>query len=127
MDELIYKSVSGTPYDIALVFYSLWKHVFKFFVQQNGKQLWYHYCESEKNWKPCPSGSKIRLKMSTDFYDEYMKMYYHYYKKSIENIDRTQYQNISKNFLDIAKKLKCPHFKATLEQELKDLYTTHEL
>lgn len=113
MENLILKSLNQLPYDIAVVFYNMFKDKYKFTNKE-----WYKR-DGDGNWNTV-QGSEIRLLISTKLHDEYIILLRKY---APDNYERSRCFEIFQRLAEVSNKLKIPKHKKDIEHELKDLFS----
>lgn len=119
--HLILHSLTGTPYDIALVVYQMFKDEFAFV----GKKGWYHFLNH--HWETSYNGTALSLKLSTDVFAEYQRVIT-YYQKKLQDLDedkkeeREKIKETIKELEDITHLLKTTVSKSHIMKELSELF-----
>jgi P4 family phage/plasmid primase-like protien len=121
MSNLIYNSLNESHYDIASVVHYMFKY--DFVCASIKLNQWYEF--RNHRWMPCDSGHKLRSKISTQVYKEYMTAAAQWANKaSLEEDENAQKacSEKSKKFSTIALKLKQTNFKENIMKECRELF-----
>lgn len=120
INSLIIKSLSMSHYDIALVIYKMFKYQFVCAGIRN--KLWYEF--KDHRWHQCDSGYSLRIKISTEVWQEYANASNMLQTKAIQSNeeDQQRIQEQSKKLMEISMKLKNSNFKENIMKECAELF-----
>lgn len=89
LTELLLASLSGSHYEVAKVFYHVFKNVY--ICTSTRHRMWAEYCESDDSWHESPQVARdVRYLLSTTLYDIYDSASINYYKRALENSQKDQ-------------------------------------
>lgn len=110
----------GAHFDIARVVHAMYKDRYRF----TTKEIWYAFDEVKHRWVRSREGIKLRTILSTEVCTKFLQRSIHYTELAMRDADnRATYDEKAKKLIDIAKKLKLSHFKASVMTECKCLFT----
>jgi P4 family phage/plasmid primase-like protien len=121
--DLLSKSVSGQPYDIAKSFFELYKH--KFRIGSVDYKEWYYF--DIHKWTPMQDAYIIKDMLNEDLVNAYIRLSIIYGKKALKAEADEKQKLVSKQeiILKISAKLRGPFKKQVLE-ELTTLYKKYD-
>jgi P4 family phage/plasmid primase-like protien len=132
LDNLIYKSRSGTNFDIAKVIYHMYKDIYAC-VRQVGSGKLLEYIFDNNRWVEEPGLLSLKNRISTEVADEYMRMADHYRRIAHRLEDSLSSNNevndkrkLANTFMEISKKLKLTSFKGQMIKECQDVFNRSE-
>jgi len=110
----------GAHFDIARVVHAMYKDRYRF----TTKEIWYAFDEVKHRWVRSREGIKLRTILSTEVCTKFLQRSIHYTEMAMRDADnRATHDEKAKKLIDIAKKLKLSHFKASVMTECKCLFT----
>ena len=121
--DILSKSVSGQPYDVAKSFFELYKHQFR--IGSVDFKEWYYF--DGHKWTPMQDGYKIKNMLNEDLVNAYVRLGLIYGKKVLkaEGDEKQKLLSRQEMIMKIASKLKGPFKKQVLE-ELTTLYKIYD-
>lgn len=121
--DILAKSVSGQPYDIAKSFFELYKH--KFRIGSVDYKEWYYF--DTHKWTPMQDAYIIKDMINEDLVNAYIRLSLIYAKKALKEEGDEKQKLISKQemILKISAKLRGP-FKKQILDELTTLYKKYD-
>lgn len=117
--ELIKRANAGADYDIACIAHKMYQDEFKF--SQN--KIWYRY--SRHKWVIDDQGMTIRKRISTNLFNEFMKVSSKLSYQATQEEDETKINSLREMSIKLQKtasKLKSSSFKDKLMKEMGELF-----
>ena len=118
---LIQQSMTGTPYDAALVIHHMYKHTFVCASAKN--RTWYEF--KNHRWQETDSGLGLRVQISDAVWKEYLRVANDITSAAILETSpavQTQLQENAKRIQEIATKLRQTAFKENIMKECIELF-----
>lgn len=117
---LIKVSLSKSHYDIAKVVHHMYQHQYVCISIKN--KLWYEF--RDHRWHPCDGGYTLRNHISSDVYNEFIKLGTWYNNQALmaDPSDQAKYTTCSQTCNAIALKLKDTGFKGDVMRECGDMF-----
>lgn len=117
--DILSRSISGQPYDVAKSFFELYKHQFR--IGSVDFKEWYYF--DTHKWTPMQDAYIIKDMLNEDFVNAYVRLGILYGKKALKAEGEEKQKLISKQelIMKISNKLRGP-FKKQVIEELSTLY-----
>jgi P4 family phage/plasmid primase-like protien len=121
--DILSKSVSGQPYDVAKGFFELYKHQFR--IGSVDFKEWYYF--DVHKWTPMQDAYIIKDMLNEDLVNAYVRLGLLYGKKALKAEGDEKHKLISKQemLMKISSKLRGP-FKKQVIEELSTLYKKYD-
>lgn len=119
--ELVIDCLTGTHNDVARVVYAMFQH--RFVCSGIRSHQWYEF--SGHRWKTCDSGYALRKKLSIDVWREFSSAVGRFNQRALASpghIEQQRLQDMTKQVLDIAQKLKMALFKDHVMKECAEMF-----
>jgi len=123
LDDVLQKSISGLPYDIARAFFELYKYQFR--IGSIDYKEWYHF--DGTRWKEIQGAYVINNMLNEDMVDAYIRLAMIYGAKGLklEGSEKDKMFEKQKLAINISSKLRGP-FKKQIIDELTNLFKTYD-
>ena len=119
--DLVIDCLTGTHYDVARVVYAMFQH--RYVCSGIRSHMWYEF--SSHRWKTCDSGYSLRKRLSTDVWREFSSAVGRFNNRALASPghqEQQRLQDMTKQVLDIAQKLKMALFKDHVMKECAEMF-----
>ena len=120
------KSLNGTDTNIAAVVHHMLKNDFVYVNKERGSR-WYHF--DDHRWTMCPKSCELRIKLSTEVFDEYCtqasKMN-EMVRVSVDYEQQQRYLEMAQKYTKIALSLKNSSAKDRIVKECREFFNVNE-
>lgn len=121
LHDLVIDCLTGTHHDVARVVYAMFKH--RFVCSGIRSHQWYEF--TDHRWKTCDSGYALRKRLSTDVWREFSSAVSRLNQRAMSSpghLEQQRLQDMTKQVLEIAQKLKMALFKDHVMKECAELF-----
>ena len=121
LEPLVYKALSGSNYDVAVVLHRMYEN--QFACASIKHNSWYEFVDHR--WIPLDDGVNLRRKISFELLQEFIKLDYNWTRQQMNAFEESLLQEIEERRKCLSKvkdKLKSTTFKKQVMREAADLF-----